>query len=85
MLYTDKFLLEEKLVYRITIRMDKLPARLTAIIRLPQTDIGGFNAHRNEFFTHLINNPKTPINAVAQWNVCIVIVIPYINLFSKSM
>ena len=42
--------------------MDKLPARLTAIIRLPQTDIGGFNKYRNRFRVHLIDNPKTPTN-----------------------
>ena len=60
--YTYYRLLEKKLVYRITIRMDKLPARLTAIIRLPQTDIGSFNAYRNRFRVHLIDNPKTPTN-----------------------
>lgn len=63
--YTYYRLLEKKLIYRITIRMDKLPARFTALIKLPQTDIESFNAHRNEFFAHMIDNPKTPTNRYA--------------------
>jgi DNA-binding Lrp family transcriptional regulator len=63
--YTYYRLLEKLLIERITIRMDKLPARLNAVIRIPQTYIKGFNVHREEFVLHLINNPKTPTNRYA--------------------
>ncbi len=63
--YTYYKLLEKKLIYRITIRMGKIPARLIALIRIPQTDIGKFNAHRNEFFAHLIGSTKTSTNNYA--------------------
>jgi len=63
--YTYYRLLEKLLIYRVTIRMDKLPARLNAVIRIPQTYIKGLNVHKKEFMLHLIENPKTPTNKYA--------------------
>jgi len=60
--YTYYRLIEKKILYRITIDMKRLPIKYPAIISLQQTDIQGFNAHRNEFRVHLINNPETPTN-----------------------
>ena len=60
--YTYHKLIDEKMIYRITITMDKPPIKDVAIIVVEQLDVNRFNAHKKEYFLETISEEETPLN-----------------------
>ena len=60
--YTYHKLIEEKLLNRITMTMDKPPVKDIAIIIAEQQDVNKFNSHKKEYFLEIISDGDTPLN-----------------------
>jgi DNA-binding Lrp family transcriptional regulator len=60
--YTYHKLLEDKMILRVTITMDRPPIKDMAVIMATQIDIGKINSNRKSWLTDIINEKDTPLN-----------------------
>lgn len=61
--YTYHKLLEDEMIFRVTITMDKPPIKDTAVMVISQIDISKFNKKRTEWLTDVIEeSAKVPLN-----------------------
>ncbi|EQD36914.1 transcriptional regulator, AsnC family [mine drainage metagenome] len=60
--YTYHKLIEDNMIFRATLTMDKPPIKDTAVIMVTQIDIGKINARRREWLTDVIWEKDTPLN-----------------------
>ena len=60
--YTYYRLIERKIIYRITITMDKIPLKYIMLAKCNQLNVQEFNAHRDSYFMDVIQETDTPLN-----------------------
>ncbi|EQD48247.1 transcriptional regulator, AsnC family [mine drainage metagenome] len=60
--YTYYKLVNDKVIYRVTINMLSLPMKYTLLMRCPQVNISSFDVHRDEYRSHVIERTDTPTN-----------------------
>ena len=60
--YTYYRLIERKIIYRITITMDKVPFKYIMLAKCNQLNVQEFNNHRDSYFMDVIQETDTPLN-----------------------